>query len=68
MHFYDIITAENVGAGIPLNNQMLKIYNRHFQMSFDGAEHPHVRYNPLLDEWVLVSPHRMNRPWSGQVG
>ena len=27
---------------------------------------PHRRYNPLLDEWVLVSPGRTNRPWSGQ--
>ena len=26
-----------------------------------------MRYNPLKDEWVLVSPHRMKRPWSGQV-
>ena len=28
---------------------------------------PHRRYNPLLNEWVLVSPHRMKRPWSGQT-
>jgi UDPglucose--hexose-1-phosphate uridylyltransferase len=28
---------------------------------------PHRRYNPLLDEWVLVSPHRLARPWLGQV-
>ena len=27
---------------------------------------PHRRYNPLLDEWVLVSPQRNLRPWLGQ--
>jgi UDPglucose--hexose-1-phosphate uridylyltransferase len=28
---------------------------------------PHRRYNPLTREWVLVSPHRTERPWQGQV-
>ncbi len=27
----------------------------------------HRRYNPLTDEWILVSPHRATRPWQGQV-
>lgn len=36
-------------------------------MQFDINEHPHRRYNPLKDEWILVSPHRAKRPWSGQV-
>lgn len=35
-------------------------------MQFDINEHPHRRYNPLKDEWVLVSPHRAKRPWNGQ--
>ena len=33
---------------------------------FNPNEHPHRRYNPLLDEWILVSPHRARRPWQGQ--
>lgn len=28
---------------------------------------PHRRYNPLLNEWILVSPHRAMRPWQGKV-
>ena len=31
------------------------------------ADYPQRRYNPLADEWVLVSPHRTKRPWQGQV-
>jgi UDPglucose--hexose-1-phosphate uridylyltransferase len=29
--------------------------------------HSHARYNPLTAEWVLVTPHRLQRPWQGQV-
>lgn len=31
------------------------------------AVQPHRRFNPLTREWVLVSPHRTQRPWQGQV-
>ena len=31
------------------------------------AQLPHRRYNPLLREWVLVSPQRTQRPWQGET-
>jgi UDPglucose--hexose-1-phosphate uridylyltransferase len=34
---------------------------------FDLQGGVHRRYNPLTDEWVLVSPHRTGRPWQGQT-
>ena len=30
-------------------------------------EQSHTRYNPLTSEWVLVSPHRAQRPWLGKI-
>jgi UDPglucose--hexose-1-phosphate uridylyltransferase len=33
----------------------------------DLSKLPHRRFNPLNREWVLVSPHRTQRPWQGQV-
>lgn len=35
--------------------------------TFNPTEHQHIRYNPLKDDWVLVSPHRTKRPWKGKI-
>jgi UDPglucose--hexose-1-phosphate uridylyltransferase len=34
---------------------------------FDLKEHTHTRLNILTGDWILVSPHRMKRPWQGKV-
>ena len=31
-------------------------------------DQPHRRYDPLSDKWILLSPHRLSRPWQGEEG
>jgi UDPglucose--hexose-1-phosphate uridylyltransferase len=33
---------------------------------FHISAHPHRRYSALTGEWILVSPHRTERPWQGR--
>ncbi|XP_014641479.1 PREDICTED: galactose-1-phosphate uridylyltransferase-like [Ceratotherium simum simum] len=35
--------------------------------AFRASEHQPIRYNPLQEEWVLVSAHHMKWPWQGPV-
>ena len=32
-----------------------------------NMQFPHRRFDPLRGRWVLVSPHRTQRPWQGEV-
>ncbi len=36
-------------------------------MSDQNLQFPHRRFDPLRGRWVLVSPHRTQRPWQGEV-
>jgi len=36
-------------------------------VSSEAIQFPHRRYNPLRRQWVLISPHRTQRPWQGEV-
>jgi UDPglucose--hexose-1-phosphate uridylyltransferase len=61
-----------VGSGersqvLPVPDYLLPTRCSGTMPSFDLKEHPHRRFNPLTREWVLVSPHRSERPWLGQV-
>ncbi len=35
-------------------------------MNVKLKEKPHIRFNALSGEWILVSPHRLKRPWQGK--
>ena len=37
------------------------------ERTFNTEDHPHLRFNQLKEEWVLVSPHRTKRPWKGAI-
>lgn len=37
------------------------------ERTMSSSDHSHARRNQLSGEWVLVSPHRTQRPWQGQL-
>ena len=36
-------------------------------MNDELMQFPHRRFDPLRGRWVMVSPHRTQRPWQGEV-
>jgi UDPglucose--hexose-1-phosphate uridylyltransferase len=58
------ISSRKLGIG----HRRLQPEREHGTMSkFALNSQPHRRFNPLRQDWVLVSPHRTQRPWQGQV-
>lgn len=74
--FFQISIGNLVFTGIfKFNQAFIQIYyqdtgyNEKYSLIKEQvmSDSPHRRFNPLTNEWVLVSPQRTKRPWLGQV-
>ena len=61
------MVADGLGGNATRLTAELKVSRYHESSMIDWKQDPHRRLNRLTNEWVLVSPHRTQRPWQGQV-
>jgi UDPglucose--hexose-1-phosphate uridylyltransferase len=50
-----------------MNFSGLKMEFNPMKHELNLQQHSHRRYNRLTRQWILVAPHRAQRPWQGQI-